>query len=121
MLQAAIVGPVTLEGAGDAPAQVLFPVMSWAGPAAGVKAITTGGVVQNLAAARVNRTGWMIQNLDTSADLWVDDTNNPVANESILVPPGFMFICPANMVTGGALKVLGAVTRQKFTFRESFL
>jgi hypothetical protein len=121
MLQAAIVGPVTLQGAGDEPAQVLFPVMSWAGPAGGIKVITTGGVPQNLAAARVNRTGWFIQNLDANADLWVDDTNNPVTNESILVPAGFMFICPVNMVTSGALKVLGAVTGQKFAFRESYL
>jgi hypothetical protein len=120
-LQAVVVGPVSIEGAGDAPAQVLFPVMSWAVPAGGVTTITTAGVAQTLAAARVNRTGWLLQNLDTSNDLWVDDTNIPVANACICVPAGSMFVCPENMVTSGVLRVLGLVAAQKFVFRESYL
>jgi hypothetical protein len=121
MLQAAIVGPVHIQGAGEEPAQVLYPVMSWAGPASSVRTITTGGVAQTLAAARVNRTGWLLQNLDTANDLWVDDTTTPAADACICVPAGTMFVCPENMVTSGVLRVLGAVTGQKFAFRESYL
>jgi hypothetical protein len=115
-----IVGPVSLTGAGSGPAQVLFPVMSWAGPAGGVKTIGTAGVAQTLADARVNRTGWMLQNLGTF-DLWVEETNNPVVDESICVPAGTMFVCPANMVSGGVLRILGSLGGQKFKFVESFL
>jgi hypothetical protein len=118
-LQAVVVGPVTLAGAGDGPAEVSFPGRDWAGPASDIKTITTGGTAQNLALARSARSGWLLQNL-SNGDLWVEDTANPVVNGSILVPSGKMFVCPANMVTTGILKVLGATTGQQFVFKEAF-
>lgn len=122
-VQAVNIAPVTLAGAGDGPAEIVFTGVSWAGvlgattPA--VTAITTGGTPQNLALARSARKGWLLMNLSTS-DLWVEDTNNPLVDASILVPAGKMFICPGNMVTTGVLKVLGSTTGQRFVFREAF-
>lgn len=122
-VQAVNIAPVALVGAGDGPAEIVFTGVSWAGvlgattPA--VASITTGGTPQNLALARSARKGWLLQNLSTG-DLWVEDTNNPVVDASLLVPPGKMMVCPANMVTTGILKVLGGTTGQRFVFREAF-
>jgi hypothetical protein len=116
---AVLAGPAELAGAGDGPAEIAYPAMSWAGPAGGVTTITSGGVAQNLALARTTRTGWLLQNL-SNGDLWVDDTNNPSVDASILVPAGTMFVCPENMVTTGILKILGSTANAKFVFRESY-
>lgn len=122
-VQAVVIGQVEIAGAGDGPAEISFPGASWAlpsGAAVGVPTtIGSGGTPQNLAPARSERKGWFLINLSTGY-LWVDDTNNPVVNACIPVPPGKMFVCPSAMVTTGVLKVLGATAGQLFVFREAF-
>lgn len=109
--------PLFLPELATGPALTVPATVSWAGPTAAT--ITAANTVQQLAAARSARKGWVIQNFST-ADFWIDDTADPVENASICVGPGMEYCCPTNMVTGGILKIKCSLAGAKFCFRESF-
>ena len=116
---ATIPGGVELRGAGEGPAAILFPLVALAGPAAGVVTIQAAGVAQTLAAARVDRKGWALQNFEAD-ELWWEYTNNPVQYQSFKIDPYAFWICPPSLLTGAAIRILGARAGQRFCFREAF-
>ncbi|WP_066339256.1 hypothetical protein [Azohydromonas lata] len=115
---ATIPGGVDLRGAGEGPAEILFPLVALAGPASGVVTIQTANVPQALAAARVDRKGWALQNFDE--ELWWEYTNNPTQYQSFKIDPYAFWICPPSLLTGAAIKILGGRAGQRFCFREAF-
>lgn len=113
-----IPGGVELKDAGEEPAEILFPLSSLAGPAGGLVTIQAANVAQNLALARTDRKGWVLQNHDE--ELWWDYVNNPVPYQSFKIDPYAFWICPPGLLTGDIIKILGGRIGQRFTFREAF-
>jgi hypothetical protein len=79
--------------------------------------ITTGGTAQTLAASNAVRTALKGQNIDATADLWVNEIGGTAAVAtagSYKVPAGATF----SINTNRAISILGATTGQKFTATE---
>jgi hypothetical protein len=114
-----IPGGVEMKGAGDGPAEILFPLMSLAGPASSIFTIQTANVAQTLAAARPGRKGWALQNFEAD-EYWWDYDNNPVPYQSFKIDPYAFWICPPSLLTGGIIKILCARATARFNFREAF-
>jgi hypothetical protein len=80
--------------------------------------IITGGVAQNIAAAKAGRAGYAIQNHSTG-DLWVNELATAVGSQpSIRVPADGFYETPAGCCGPGAISVYGATTGAAFTARE---
>ncbi len=82
--------------------------------------LTTGGSAQNAAAANAARTGWWIQNLHPSSDLWVSTLATAVQSQpSIRIRPGELYEAPPWAVGTGAISVIGPTTGQTWSGREA--
>lgn len=81
--------------------------------------ITTGGAAQQAMAANASRLGFSIQNLSTTADLWINSLGTAAgAQPSIKLAPGAYFETPAGYGAVGALSVFSATTGVAFSARE---
>lgn len=114
-----VVGKVKLaDPLGNSPAAILYPIAS-ASNGVAVYSITAGGTHQPLASANNVRRGWWLQNHSTG-DLWVGKgTTAVIGAPCIKVPAGALYECPAHMVTGDALRIIGAATGQAYSFEEA--
>jgi hypothetical protein len=82
-------------------------------------AITTGGTAQQAMAANASRLGLSIQNLSTTADLWINSLGTAsAAQPSIKLAPGAYFETPAGYGAVGALSVFSATSGVAFSARE---
>lgn len=114
-----IPGGVDIKGAGEKPADILFPPVSLARPSGGIYTITAANVAQTLAAARVERKGWCLQNFDGD-ELWWEYDDNPVPYQSFKVEPYAFWICPPSLLATGIIKILCARATARFNFREAY-
>jgi hypothetical protein len=81
--------------------------------------ITAGGTAQQLMAANAARIGFAIQNLSTTADLWINTPGTAAASQpSIKLLPGAYFEAPAGFGAVGAISVFSATTGVAFSARE---
>lgn len=119
LVLATIPGGVDIKGAGEKPADILFPALSLARPSGGIYTITAANVAQTLAAARVERKGWTLQNFDAD-EYWWEYDDNPVPYQSFKIEPYAFWICPPSLLATGAIKILCARATARFNFREAF-
>jgi hypothetical protein len=81
--------------------------------------ITAGGTAQQLAAANASRIGFSVQNLSTTADLWINSLGTAAAVQpSIKLSPGAYFETPPGYGAVGAVSIFGATTGLAFSSRE---
>jgi hypothetical protein len=81
--------------------------------------IAAGGTAQQAMAANASRQGFSIQNLSTTADLWINSLGTASASQpSIKLAPGAYFETPARYGALGALSVFSATTGVAYTARE---
>lgn len=80
--------------------------------------ITTGGTAQNALAQNVERAYLLIQNLDTSEDLWVNVAANAAVDTagSIKIKPDTAW--EPDFIPIGRISVVAATTGHKFTIKE---
>lgn len=80
--------------------------------------ITTGGTAQQIAAAKADRQGFMIQN-QSSGDLYFSTlAAASIGQPSLKLSPGQTYESPAHGVPPGAISIIGATTGQAFAGRE---
>lgn len=81
--------------------------------------ITAGGTAQQAMAANSLRQGFSVQNLSTTADLWINSLGTAAAAQpSLKLAPGAYFETPARYGALGALSVFCATTGVAFAARE---
>ena len=85
--------------------------------------IAVGGTAQQLIAARDSASGYCVQNLDASVDLWVNDEGGAAtaAPGSIKIPAGAMYETPQAWATQprhDAVSIFSTKTGHAFTARR---
>ena len=111
--------PVSVGSALPAGTNIIGAVSSAPLPAGTDKSgsITTGGTAQVLAAANTARIALSGQNIDATADLWINEIGGTAAANtagSFKVAAG----CTFSISTNRAISIVGATTGQKFTATE---
>ena len=83
--------------------------------------ITAGGTSQNLFDGATPANGFAVYNPDATNDLWISDTVTAVANGTgciKVVANGGGYETPLGYKPMGAVRIVGAVTGQKFTAKR---
>lgn len=82
--------------------------------------IATGGAAQQIAAANTSRKYLLIQNVDTTEDLWVNFGVAAVANQpSIRLSPYGSLVLEGAFVTTQYVSVIAATTSHPYTAKEA--
>jgi hypothetical protein len=113
------VGGADVSASNPLPVTIISGGASTALPAGTNKSgsITTGGTAQTLAASNSARVALTGQNIDASADLWINETGGTAAANtagSFKVAAGGTF----SISTNQAISIVGATTGQKFSATE---
>jgi hypothetical protein len=66
-----------------------------------------------------NRSSWMIQNVSTTATIWINDVGTASSGSgSVMLLPGSMYSPPDGVINSGAVSILSATASVPYTARE---
>lgn len=82
--------------------------------------VTLGGTAQDAVAANAGRQYLLVQNIDATADLWVNFGADAAVNTagSIQLKPAASIVFEDRITPSGRVSVVGATTGHKFTIKE---
>lgn len=81
--------------------------------------ITAGGTAQQALAANSTRNFLLVQNTNTTGDLWFNVSGTAAIGTGIKLTPGNAYEYPSHFTPTGAVSIIGATTGQTYTVQEA--